>query len=161
MIIENTITDKKLDTYVALDSDNLCYFKESACSNSTVDLITHYKGLVKVSGSSHAILWGKALTKHSLDETKVTGAFGMAFKSEKDDPASKIVVAYVFDYLNQSTAVVVGTIPARKYNQVVIRIFDTSNGDLISTNFVPLTAEISSHYYQSYYINNNRIAYTE
>ena len=116
MIIENTITDKNLDTYVALDSDNLCYFNESACSNATVDTIKHYKGIVKVSGSSHTILWGKALTKHSLAETQVTGAFGMALKSEYGNAASKIVVAYVFDYLNNTADVISGIIPAQTFN---------------------------------------------
>jgi hypothetical protein len=37
----------------------------------------------------------------------------MAFKSEHDNAASKIVVAYVFDMLNQTANVVAGKIAAR------------------------------------------------
>lgn len=80
---------------------------------------------------------------------------GMAFKAESGNPMSKMVVAYGVDYLNYTTNIPAGV------NQIVIRIFDTSNGDLISTNFLGKTAPFSPSYKNNRYLTNNRIAYTE
>ena len=127
--IENIITDSSQATYIAVTASSKCYFEDPQdCTKDydQSDAIKLYRGLIKVKGDQHQIVWKIGLTKRSTAENERNQVVAMALKADE----SRLAVMYHQPYPNAK----INNADNGTTSRIVLRVFDTANGNHITTH---------------------------